>query len=126
MNPFFKDYTTTFGTIPFTKINITHYVPAVTKGIEEAKAEVDALVSNTETPTFQNVIEALEDSGETLTKVTSAFFNLNSAETTDEMQGIAQEISPLLTAYGNEVAMNAGLFAKVKSVVTQKALISLT
>jgi len=116
MNPFFETYDTTFGTIPFTKINITHYVPAVTRGIEEAKAEVDALVSNTETPTFQNVIEALESSGETLTKVTSAFFNLNSAETNDEMQAIAQEISPLLTAYGNEVAMNTGLFAKVKAV----------
>ena len=69
MNPFFKDYTTTFGTIPFTKINITHYVPAVLKGIEEAKAEVDAIVSNTDAPTFANTLEALEDSGETLTKV---------------------------------------------------------
>jgi Zn-dependent oligopeptidase len=116
MNPFFETYDTTFGTIPFTKINITHYVPAVTKGIEEAKAEVDAIVSNTDAPTFANTLEALEDSGETLTKVTSAFFNLNSAETNDEMQAIAQEISPLLTAHGNEVAMNAELFAKVKAV----------
>jgi len=116
MNPFFETYDTIFGTIPFTKINITHYVPAVTKGIEEAKAEVDAIVSNADAPTFTNTIGALEDSGETLTKVTSAFFNLNSAETSDEMQAIAQEISPLLTAHGNEVAMNAGLFAKVKAV----------
>jgi len=116
MNPFFETYDTIFGTIPFTKINITHYVPAVSKGIEEAKAEVDAIVSNADAPTFTNTIGALEDSGETLTKVTSAFFNLNSAETSDEMQAIAQEISPLLTAHGNEVAMNAGLFAKVKAV----------
>ena len=116
MNPFFETYDTIFGTIPFTKINIKHYVPAVTKGIEEAKAEVDALVSNADAPTFTNTIGALEDSGETLTKVTSAFFNLNSAETNDEMQAIAQEISPLLTAHGNEVAMNAGLFAKVKAI----------
>jgi Zn-dependent oligopeptidase len=126
MNPFFKDYTSTFGTIPFSEIKTEHFTPAVLKGIEEAKAEVDAIVSNPDASTFANTLEALEDSGETLTKVTSAFFNLNSAETTDQMQGIAQEISPLLTAYGNEVAMNAGLFAKVKSVVTQKALISLT
>ena len=116
MNPFFETYDTPFGTIPFTKINIKHYVPAVNKGIEEAKSEVDALVSNADAPTFDNVIVALENSGETLTKVTSAFFNLNSAETSDEMQAIAQEISPLLTAHGNEVAMNAGLFAKVKAV----------
>ena len=116
MNPFFETYDTTFGTIPFTKINITHYVPAVNKGIEEAKAEVDAIVRNTDAPNFTNTLEALEDSGETLTKVTSAFFNLNSAETNDEMQAIAQEISPLLTAHGNEVAMNVGLFARVKAV----------
>jgi peptidyl-dipeptidase Dcp len=116
MNPFFESYDTTFGTIPFNKIKNEHYIPAVTKGIEEAKAEVDALVNNADVPSFDNVIVALENSGETLTKVTSAFFNLNSAETSDEMQAIAQEISPLLTAHGNEVAMNAGLFAKVKAV----------
>lgn len=116
MNPFFKDYTTTFGTIPFRDINNEHYVPAVLKGIAEGKAEVDAIVNNTDAPTFENVIVALENSGELLTKVTSAFFNLNSAETSEEMQAIAQEISPLLTAHGNEVAMNAGLFAKVKAV----------
>ena len=58
MNPFFETYDTTFGTIPFTKINITHYVPAVNKGIEEAKAEVDAIVSNTDAPTFTNTLEA--------------------------------------------------------------------
>ena len=116
MNPFFQEYTTTFGTIPFRAINNEHYVPAVLKGIKDAKAEVDAIVSNADTPTFENVIVALENSGELLNKVTSAFFNLNSAETSEEMQAIAQEISPLLTAHGNEVAMNAGLFAKVKAV----------
>ena len=116
MNPFFETYDTPFGTIPFDKIKINHYVPAVLKGIEEAKAEVDTLVNNIDTPTFENTILALENSGETLTKVTSAFFNLNSAETSEEMQAIAQEISPLLTAHGNEIAMNAGLFKKVKAV----------
>ena len=116
MNPFFETYDTPFGTIPFDKIKINHYVPAVLKGIEEAKAEVDTLVHSTDTPTFENTILALENSGETLTKVTSAFFNLNSAETSEEMQAIAQEISPLLTAHGNEIAMNAGLFKKVKAV----------
>ena len=116
MNPFFETYDTPFGTIPFDKIKINHYVPAVLKGIKEAKAEVDTLVHSADTPTFENTILALENSGETLTKVTSAFFNLNSAETSEEMQAIAQEISPLLTAHGNEIAMNAGLFEKVKAV----------
>lgn len=116
MNPFFQDYTTALGTIPFSQIKNEHYVPAVQQGIEDAKAEVDAIVNNTDAPTFENVILALENSGELLTKVTSAFFNLNSAETSEEMQAIAQEISPILTAHGNDVAMNAGLFAKVKAV----------
>jgi oligopeptidase A len=116
MNPFFKEYTTTQGTIPFSEIANEHYVTAVLKGIEDAKVEVDAIVNNTDTPTFENVIVALENSGELLTKVTSAFFNLNSAETSDEMQVIAQEISPLLSAHGNDIAMNADLFAKVKAV----------
>ena len=115
-NPFFQDYNTPFGTIPFSKINIDHYVPAVNKGIEEAKAEINAIVNNTDAPTFENTLEELENSGEILTKVTSAFFNLNSAETNEEMQAIAQEISPLLTAHGNEIAMNVDLFARVKTV----------
>ena len=119
MNPFFKDYTTPFGSIPFIQINIDHYVPAVQQGIADAKAEIDAIVTSADAPTFENVILALENSGELLSKVSSAFFNLNSAETNDEMQAIAQEISPLLTAHGNEVAMNAGLFAKVKAVYDQ-------
>lgn len=115
-NPFFQEYKTIFGTIPFSEISIDHYLPAVHKGIEKAKAEVDAIVNNTDTPTFENVVVALENSGELLSKVTSAFFNLNSAETNEEMQAIAQEISPLLTAHGNEIAMNARLFEKVKAV----------
>ena len=116
MNPFFEKYETPFGTIPFNSISNKHYVPAIEKGIKEAKAEIDAVVNNTEKPSFQNTIVALENSGELLTKVTSAFFNLNSAETSEEMQAIAQEVSPLLTAHGNELAMNAGLFEKVKEV----------
>lgn len=115
-NPFFQDYNTPFGTIPYSVIKNDHYVPAVNKGIEETKAEINAIVNNTDAPTFENTLEALENSGETLTKVTSAFFNLNSAETNEQMQAIAQEISPLLTAHGNEIAMNADLFARVKTV----------
>ena len=115
-NPFFQDYNTPFGTIPYSVIKNDHYVPAVNKGIEEAKAEINAIVNNTDAPTFENTLEALENSGETLTKVTSAFFNLNSAETNEQMQAIAQEISPLLTAHGNEIAMNADLFSRVKTV----------
>lgn len=116
MNPFFETYTAPFGTIPFSKIKNEHYLSAVHKGIEEAKAEIEAIIENNEPASFQNTIEALENAGELLTKVTTAFFNLNSAETSDEMQALAQEISPLLSAHGNDIMMNAALFAKVKTV----------
>ncbi|PCJ67808.1 MAG: peptidase M3 [Bacteroidetes bacterium] len=119
MNPFFGTYNNAFGTIPFSKIQIDHFVPAINQGIEDAKVEVDVIVGNTDSPSFENTILALENSGELLNKVTSVFFNLNSAETNDKMQSIAQEISPLLTAHGNEIAMNADLFARVKAVYDQ-------
>lgn len=116
MNPFFKTYNTPFGTIPFSEIKNEHFLPAVHKGIEEAKAEIDTITTNTESATFENTIEALENSGELLTKVTTVFFNLNSAETSEELQALAQEISPILSAHGNDVMMNAELFARVKTV----------
>ncbi|MBT8326157.1 MAG: M3 family metallopeptidase, partial [Bacteroidia bacterium] len=122
MNPFYTSYTTPFGTIPFSKISIEHYKPAIEKGISDAQAEIDAIVADQKSPNFNNVIEALENSGELLTKVTSAFFNLNSAETNPEMQALAQEISPLLSAHGNNIMLNAGLFEKVKTIYNQKDL----
>ena len=122
MNPFFSSYDTPFGTIPFSKIAIEHYKPAIEKGIASGQAEVDEIVSNSESPNFENTIVALENSGELLTKVTSAFFNLNSAETNPEMQALAQEISPLLSAHSNNIMLNAGLFAKVKAVYEQEHL----
>ncbi len=116
MNPFVNPYTTPFANIPFDKIKNAHYIPAIKKGIEEAKNEINEIVKNPDQPTFDNVLVALENSGEMLNRVTSAFFNLNSAETNDEMQAIAQEISPLLSAHSNYVSMNEALFAKVKTV----------
>lgn len=116
MNIFFNPYTTPFGNIPFDKINNSHYLPAIKKGIEQAKNEIEEIVKNTDQPTFDNVLVALENSGEMLNRVTTVFFNLNSAETSDEMQAIAQEISPLLSAHSADVSMNEALFSKVKTV----------
>ena len=116
MNPFLSTYKTPFETIPFSKIKNEHYLPALKKGIEIAQSEIQQITSNPEKPSFENTIEAMEKSGEIINKVTSAFFNLNSADTNDEMQLIAQEISPLLTAHGNDVMMNQALFERVKTV----------
>ena len=90
-----------------------------------AKAEIDAIVANNDVPTFQNTIEALDFSGYTLDRLSSIFFNLNSAETNDEIQKIAQEVSPLLSEFGNDITLNAELFAKVKAVYDQKDSLNL-
>ncbi len=116
MNPFFETYNTPFGTIPFSQIKLDHFLPAVGKGIIDAKTEIEAIISNKAEPTFENTIVVLENAGELLDKVTTAFFNLNSAETNPEMQALAQEISPLISTYRNDVMLNAELFARVKKV----------
>jgi Zn-dependent oligopeptidase len=116
MNPFLLPYQTPFESIPFSKISNEHYLPALKKGIEIAQLEIKHITSNPEKPSFENTIEAMDKSGEIINKVTSAFFNLNSANTNDEMQSIAQEISPLLTAHGNDIMMNKELFHRIKIV----------
>ena len=114
MNPFLSTYKTSFETIPFSKINNEHYLPALKKGIELAQAEIQNIISNPQPPTFQNTIEVMEKTGDIINKVTAAFFNLNAANTNDEMQSLAQEISPLLTAHGNDIMMNKELFDRIK------------
>lgn len=120
MNPLLESFKTPYNTAPFSKIKNEHFYPAIENGIAVARKEIDAIVANTETPTFKNTIEALDFSGELLSNVTSVFFNLNSAETNDEIQKIAQEISPLLTEYANDIALNEKLFIRVKAVYDNK------
>ncbi|MET0760167.1 MAG: M3 family metallopeptidase, partial [Flavobacterium sp.] len=115
-----KKFTTKYDTAPFSKIKNEDFFPAFQKGIELAKAEIDAIVRNPIKPTFENTIEALAFSGHVLDRISSIFFNLNSAETNDEIQKIAQEVSPLLSEFGNDVRLNADLFAKVKAVYEKK------
>lgn len=105
-----------FDEAPFLQIKNEHYKPAIEACIKMAKADIDAIVSQTEEPTFENTIEALEFSGMQLDRVTSIFFNLNSAETNDVMQGIAQEVSPLLSEFSNDITLNLDLFNRVKTV----------
>ncbi|GAA4113440.1 M3 family metallopeptidase [Aquimarina addita] len=115
-----------FDLAPFSKIQSEHFLPAIKNAIAIAKKEIDAIVTNTETPTFDNTIEKLEYSGELLDRVTSIFFNLNSAETNDQIQKIAQEASPLLSEFSNDISLNTALFKKIEEVYTQKDILSLT
>ncbi|WP_040473623.1 M3 family metallopeptidase [Flavobacterium frigoris] len=118
-------FNTKYDTAPFSKINNEDYLPAFQEGIALAKAEIDAIVANNDKPTFENTIEALDFSGYTLDRLSSIFFNLNSAETNDEIQKIAQEVSPLLSEFGNDITLNADLFSKVKAVYDQKDSLNL-
>ena len=118
-------FNTKYNTAPFSQLKNEEYLPAFQEGIALAKAEIDTIVNNPEKPTFENTIETLAFSGNTLDRISSIFFNLNSAETSDEMQKIAQEVSPLLSEFGNDVRLNAALFAKVKAVYEQKETLNL-
>ena len=119
-NPLLENFNTPFDSAPFSKIKNKDYKPAFEQAIKEAKTEIDAITSNPEAPTFQNTIEAMELSGEKLGPISSIFFNLNSAETNDEIQQIAQDISPLLSEFGNDVRLNQALFERIKVVYNQK------
>ena len=119
-NPLLNEFDTPFETAPFTRIKEEHYREAFDVAINLAKEEVDAIVNNKEEPTFENTIEALEFSGAKLDRISSIFFNLNSAETSEEIQKIAQEVSPKLSALANDIRLNAGLFKKVKKVWDNK------
>ncbi len=120
INPLLLDFNTKYSTAPFSKIKNEHFKPAIIEGIKLAKTEIDRIVNNKSEPTFQNVLESLEFSGEKINRITSIFFNLNSAETNDEIQKIAQEVSPLLTEFANDIRLNKKLFQKIKSVFDKK------
>ncbi len=120
-NPLLKP----FDAAPFSEIASEHFLPAIKNGISIAKREVEAIVSNPEKPSFSNTIEKLEYSGALLDRVTSVFFNLNSAETNEEIQKIAQEASPLLSEFSNDIALNTDLFKRIESVYLQKESLDL-
>ena len=117
MNPFYTTYTY----IPFDQIKEADYEPAMLKGIEEEDQEIDRIVNNPDAPTFENTIEAMERSGQLLEKVTTVFFNLLSAETTDFLDELAQKMSPILSEHSNNIMLNEGLFKRVKMVYDDHA-----
>lgn len=121
-----QKFDTKYNTAPFSQIKLEDYKPAFEENIAKARAEIDAIISNPDIPTFENTIEALDFSGENLDRLSSIFFNLNSAETCDEMQKTAQEVSPLLTEFSNDITLNEDLFKRVKAVYDQKDSLQLT
>ncbi len=122
MNPLLEE----FNTAPFSKILNEHYKPAIKKAIKIAKAEINEIIKNDENPTFDNTTVALDFTGEKLNRITSIFFNLNSAETNDEIQKIAQEVSPWLSEFRNDITLNEELFQRVKSVYDNRKNLDLT
>ncbi|MCA0133594.1 M3 family metallopeptidase [Winogradskyella alexanderae] len=120
-----KPFDTQHNTAPFSKIRNEDFLPAFKFAIGKAKSEIAAIVKNTESPTFENTIVALDYSGEELDRISSIFFNLNSAETNDEIQKIAQEVSPLLSEFSNDITLNQDLFKRVKSVYDSKSKLDL-
>ena len=125
-NPLLNNFNTKYNTAPFSEINNGHFKPAFEDSILSAKKEIDEICSNSEEPTFENTVEELEFSGMKLKRVSSVFFNLNSAETNDEIQKIAQEISPMLSEFANDIRLNEDLFKRVKIIFDNKAKLNLT
>ncbi len=126
MNILNSSFCTPYNTAPFSKIKNKDFLPAFIKAIKNTKAEIDAISNNSEAPNFNNTLEALDFSGEQLDRISSIFFNLNSAETNDEIQKIAQDVSPLLSEFSNDIALNEKLFKRVKAVYNSKDSLSLT
>ena len=124
-NPLLTTSTLPYSAPQFDKIENQHYIPAFKQAIEEAKAEVDAIINNTEDPTFENTIEALEYSGSTLNRISHIFYNLLEANTNDEMQNIAEEITPLTTEFSMYVSLNESLFQRVKQIYNNQKIMTL-
>ena len=120
VNPFLTDWNTPHGTPPFGEIENKDFVPAFTEGIKQHEAEIDAIVNNAEAPTFENTLVALDISGLLLDKVSNVFSNLTGANTNDELQQIAKEISPLVTKHSTNISLNEGLFKRVKVLWDKK------
>lgn len=124
-NPLLTESKLPFGAPQFDKIRNEHYMPAFEQSIAEAKAEIDAIANNPEAPSFENTIEAMEYSGETLDRVSSIFYNLMEADVNEQMQQIAEEVAPMLNDYSMYVSLNEKLFERVKAVYEQRDSLAL-
>jgi peptidyl-dipeptidase Dcp len=119
-NPFFAKYQTPFEVPPFDKIDTTHYMPAFIEGMKQHKAEIDAIVNNNEKPNFENTILTYDKAGKLLTKVGNVFYNIQGANTNEQIQNIARKLTPLMSKHNDDIALNEKLFAKIKAVYNQR------
>ena len=124
-NPLVEEWNTPYQTPPFSEIEYAHYEPAIDYAIELQRAEIDAIVNNPEAPTFENTIVAMEQAGQLLNRATGVFFCINGCMTSPEMQEIALNITPKLTALGNDISLNPELFERVKVVYNQRKKLKL-
>jgi peptidyl-dipeptidase Dcp len=124
-NPLLKEFNTPHQTAPFKEIKNEHFIPAFQENIKQGEVEIEAIVNNQAAPTFENTVVALDGSGKLLNRTAGIFFNLMSSETNDELQKIAQEVSPILTKFQNDISLNPVLFGKVKTVYNQKEKLNL-
>jgi peptidyl-dipeptidase Dcp len=124
-NPLLAKWETPHQTPPFGEIKNEHFIPAIDEALVEAKEEVDAIISNKAKPSFENTIVALDKAGEKLSSIKSVLFNLNSAETSEEIQSIARDVSPKLTEFGNYISLNEKLFEKVSSIYNKRESLNL-
>lgn len=125
-NPFLTEFQTEHGVPPFDKIKLEHYEPAFLKGIEEQNANINAIVNNSEAPTFENVIVALDNSSPILDRVSAIFYNMTEAETTDDLKELSIKLAPTLSEHSDNISLNQDLFKKVDAVYQQKDALGLT
>ncbi|MBN1895756.1 M3 family metallopeptidase [bacterium] len=124
-NPFSREFDTPFGTPPFDRIREAHFLPAFQAGIEDEKREIEAIATHPETPTFANTLEALDRTGESLSRVRDVFFNLYSAMTNDRMDEIAKQVSPMLSKHRDDILLDERLFRRVKAVYEEREKLNL-
>ena len=126
MNPFLSAYDTPFNVPPFDKIKNEHFIPAIKYGINEEKAEIEAITLNPQAPTFENTIAMLDGSGKMLGEVSMTFNNLQGVNTSEELQNLAKEASPLFSAHRDDILLNEKLFTRIKAVYEQQEKLTLT
>ena len=119
-NPFMQEWDTPYGVPPFDKISESDYLPAFEEGMRQQMEEVNAIINNSEEPTFENTVLTLENSGKLLNNVSAVFFNLAECMNNPEMEAIAEEIYPKLSVHSDSINMNPQLFARIKAVYDKK------
>ncbi len=124
-NPFLSDYNTPFDVPPFHLIQEDHYIPAFEAGIEQEKAEIEAIINNPAEPDFENTIVAFDNTGEILRKVGGVFYRVNGANTNPNMQAIARELNPMMSAHSNSIRLNEDLFERIKAVHDKRETLGL-